>query len=525
MSRLLGSLAVTITVLLFSAGTPALATSSVAVSPTSWASVTSKHQNQAHWVEYQPTWDGDDDAPVGRTAPPPDITRSFFQIDISKYADTRILTAYLALQVREGSDCEPGIELWETESISPETTWKHQPRWLRKLYTVPVLPCPRTYLEWDAIEAVTEAAARGDKFITFGLKSADETVPGRHLFRTSPFRGSTGPGLVLKYNTRPDVPSEFLISNQDCHHPLPAGPYLRTTTPSLLATLTDPDTDGGDVLRARFEWADTGGNKIDEATSGEQRAGYQHCVTVPAGQLADGGSYTWRVRAENRYRVLTPDGYQHRWDLGEWSAWQPEFTLDTTPPGKPPVISSTDFPENQVGGRVGLPGTFTVTSNGVTDVTAFEYMITPISSWGTIPAGSDGAATITFTPVNLLTQKLTVRSVDRAGNPGPSATYSFRVRSAAPPIISSTTYPPGDTGGGGVGVPGEFVFGTNGVTDAVTFHYQLMEQAVDVPVGPDGFSAVTITPNQAGTQQLTVSMLSAAGVRISAATYSFTVKS
>ncbi|MEV0390103.1 hypothetical protein [Nonomuraea sp. NPDC050643] len=435
LSRLLAVVMAMAVTLVVNDSAPAAADTALAVNPTAWASISSKHPHRSHWVKYDPVGNEDDDASVGRTDAPREITRSFFELDLSAFTGKRVLRANFVLYVRESAACGPAVEMWETGAVSARTTWKRQPRWLRKVFTSEA-GCGQK--GWLISEAVKDAVARGDQAITFGLRSADERTAGRFLFRTTPFTGNIGPSMSVAYNTVPDVPTGLDVTSGDCYGP-EAGPYLRTTTPSLRATLTDPDGGSGEILRGRFEWADAAGDTLGEAVSAELSSGHRHCVTLPEGHLTDGGSYTWRVRAENSYLVAGPDGYETFWDLGQWSPWAPQLHIDQVPPAAPPVISSTDFPENQPGGRVGLPGTFTLAPNGVSDVASYDYDFGP--GVNPVRAGSDGTATVTFTPTHTFPQRLTARSVDRAGNRGPAVTYAFRATAAPPP----------DATGGGAG--------------------------------------------------------------------------
>lgn len=83
-------------------------------------------------------------------------------------------------------------------------------------------------------------------------------------------------------------------------------------------------------------------------------------MTVPAGALSDGGSYAWRVR-----------GFDDA-ASGEWSEWC-EITVDATRPDQAPTVTSADYPPSGEHGGVGLPGDFTFTADGVSDVVAFLY--------------------------------------------------------------------------------------------------------------------------------------------------------
>lgn len=68
------------------------------------------------------------------------------------------------------------------------------------------------------------------------------------------------------------------------------------------------------------------------------------------------------------------------------------------------------------------------------------------------------------------------------------------------PTVSSTTYPPDDTGvyGGGVGKPGSFTFGPNGVSDVVSYEYELDgangTSGTVAASGPNKTATVSLTP-------------------------------
>ena len=130
-------------------------------------------------------------------------------------------------------------------------------------------------------------------------------------------------------------------------------------------------------------------------------------------------SYAWRVRAE-----AAEDDWDGSGEASVWSGWC-EFTVDTVAPVVP-VVSSSDFPENEAGPAVGTPGTFVFAPGTSTDVVAYRYGLNTdtgvLPNTVTVPPG--GTATVTIAPTGFVNW-VNVRSVDRAGNLSPLRTYLF----------------------------------------------------------------------------------------------------
>ncbi|MEU8270978.1 hypothetical protein AB0B89_27935 [Sphaerisporangium sp. NPDC049002] len=475
-------------------------------------------------------WDSSEDAPVGTGVKPAGIFRSFFRMDTSKVIGKHILRAIFSAYQNSGP-CEPNVELWVTEEITPKTTWLKQPKWLKRLDAGTASdPYGGCFFGWTVTDLVTEAAARGDRYITFGLRSAHETGPRElHVFESDvasdPYFGKLpSPWLHIDYNTAPHVPSElrawsdtFGVGCSSSGVPTGDGGYVRTTTPALSAKFTDED-ETWQQIRGRFQWAVPGGDTLGEFVTEFTYVGSTQRICVPSGALADGGTYVWRVRAEDQYQ---PAGsIEFGSEVGEWSPWQ-AFTVDVTPPGQP-VVSSTAYPEKVVGARVGTPGEFLFAPNGASDVVSYQYSITPAGPAGTVAAGSDGTAIVTFTPTRDLPMKLTVSSTDRAGNRSPTKVYEFRAVRNPAPTVSSTVYPQNQYGGG-VGIPGEFTFALNGAQDVVRYSYRLNGSLVEVPVGEDGTAKVTVTPDTADENVLSVSTVDKFGYSSLSRTYIFFV--
>ncbi|WP_433371471.1 hypothetical protein [Streptosporangium sp. CA-115845] len=477
-----------------------------------WAYVSSKHQNRTHWQE--------DRVFVGFQEKPKDITRAFFQLDLTPVADVeRITEAWFGVGRANSWECgRRDVELWETGDIDSSTTWKNQPKWERLLLATPGGTC-LDRLHFRITSAVREAVAAGKDHITLGLKSIDETNPEiRHELWNDG-------NLAVTHNDRPDLPAETSVTSdyESCQASPQTGRYVNSITPWLGAKLSDPDRNSyPQVVRGRFEWTTQDGTKLGEKVTDVEDSGTRHCVMVPAGQLVADSSYRWRVRAEDPYKE---DGELH-YDIGEWTPWQ-EFTVDLTAPAQPPLVSSTDYPQDVPSGHVHLPGAFTFTPNGADDIVAYSYGLD--GAYEHTPAAADGSVTVTVKPSRDSTNCLRVRGFDRAGNFSPDAEYCFEVnRLEHPPTVSSSTYPEfggGGEPGGGVGIPGEFVFDAGDLRDIVTvFRYSYNDAPTEEAPAENGLAKTTITPTQTDWHTVYADALDRDGTVVWSYTYSFEVK-
>ncbi|MBB2923150.1 LamG-like jellyroll fold domain-containing protein [Cellulomonas cellasea] len=194
---------------------------------------------------------------------------------------------------------------------------------------------------------------------------------------------------------------------------------LRSATPTLRATLTDPD---GDPVRATFTLRDgaRGTRLWDSGQTSAQASGSQHAATVPAGLLQDGRTYEWRVQARDSRGRKSP-------------TVRCRVVVDLTAPGVPGVgavagSAPAVYLEEQTAGGPGVAGQFRFEAGASTDVVAFTYAFSDDVGRVDVPAGETGA-TVTYTPTAPGTQLLRVQAVDAAGNVGPERAYRFTVGS------------------------------------------------------------------------------------------------
>jgi hypothetical protein len=281
--------------------------------------------------------------------------------------------------------------------------------------------CPQRDVELDVTSLLREAAAGNWPHVTIGLRSPAEVYWGGKEFLSEPVpeQHKTGPVIVVDYNTVPDLPSSLSMGTEPCTNGMR---YIPTATPTLRARLTDTDGAVGQQVRGTFRWFTAGGTLLGTATTAPGAPGGTNFeMPFLDGVLADGQAYSWDVRTE--------DGFQS----SEYTA-PCQFTVDTTRPAVPPAVTSGVYPEHATGGQVDQTGAFTITANGVADVAGFRYGLNADTPDTWVAADRlGGSATVQITPVRPVNY-LTVRSVDRANNPGPIRRYDFSANTLPGPV-------------------------------------------------------------------------------------------
>ncbi|MBO3085255.1 LamG domain-containing protein [Cellulomonas fengjieae] len=194
-------------------------------------------------------------------------------------------------------------------------------------------------------------------------------------------------------------------------------PWVRSTAPTLRATLSDPD---GQAVRATFAVLDSRARVVwAPPATAAQASGAQHAVQVPEGRLQDGGTYTWLVTGRDA---------GGRWGLPTIC----QFGVDAAAPAIPVVTPVAGEPavyvEDASSGGVGQRGSFAL-SDEAADVVAYRYSFDSSALDQTVAASSP---TITYTPTTSGPHTLEVQAVDRAGNVSPSRLYRFTVTPSAP---------------------------------------------------------------------------------------------
>ncbi|MCP2166450.1 Concanavalin A-like lectin/glucanases superfamily protein [Goodfellowiella coeruleoviolacea] len=351
------------------------------------------------------------------------VSRSFVEMNTDYVRGKIIHRATLRSTVIHSYSCSGGpTELWATNPISPDTTWRAQPDWAYVLGTITrannARYCPSNGgADVDVTAFATQAANNGWTGLTFGMRAQNEG--DLQSWR----RFDLNPTLEIVYNSRPNAPTE--LGMEGGLIPCVRGenrPYVFTKTPRLRARLSDPD---GGMLDAGFRvFRGTADNYTwdgNETHTGDVPSGSFAEVTVPSGVIPEDGTYTWHL-------------WSGDYETSSWSELC-EFTIDTTPPFAP-AVTSTDYPYDTPAGGVGMTGTFVFSANGSSDVQHYLYSFTEEQAddpqTRVDASGLGGEATIRWTPSKEGPQTLFVRSVDRAGNKSDIVQYLVRIRSTPP---------------------------------------------------------------------------------------------
>lgn len=199
-------------------------------------------------------------------------------------------------------------------------------------------------------------------------------------------------------------------------------------------------------------------------------------VTVPA--LADGTAKATITPAESGYHQLTV--------FSTTASGVRSGSTDTyvDVASNQPTVTSTDYPEYVESGGTTIPGQFTFTSP-VPGVVSYTYVLeddAPV----TVPAGADGSATVTLTPLHAYSHTLLVTSTFGDGTQSETRRYYFLAKQISPQMTCDTN---------GYLRPGQEVHCTFTTTqpNAVAFRYVLGSQPEATVPANDGTGTMTFT--------------------------------
>lgn len=312
------------------------------------------------------------------------------------------------------------VNLYRVPGIGSSTTWgNHASSWTsdrfvtgRYVHHKPGCSTTPRWIEFNVTSVARYMATNNDPNVTIGLRADSETCMscGWKHYRNDA-------RLSVEYNRAPSTPTGLrttspttkCVSGQ-------ASPYwLRDRTPTLRATLSDPDRTS---VRGEFDVRSPGGSVTywnPGLTTGKS-SGSEHAIGVPSGTLSNNKEYEWRVRGVD--------------SAGLTSTYRTcDFGVDLTAPPKPDVTPVAGQPavyyEDQWAGGAGKLGKFKFTSSGAGDVKKFKYSFNSDSLGSTVTASNvcsdtsssacDESATVSFTPTRVGSQTLYVQAVDKAG--------------------------------------------------------------------------------------------------------------
>jgi hypothetical protein len=277
--------------------------------------------------------------------------------------------------------------------------------------------------------------------------------------------------LQVTYNTKPAKPDTLTVDGKPCASGA-ARPFVKTTTPTLRAHVTDADNDSLNVFYAYAQW--NGTSFVDQGGGEQDNVPNNGTAVFPVTGNVDGGIYTWRAQ--------TNDGASHSPFLVSDVTALPgncEWQVDVSAPAVPTVTGDL-YKEGPTGcaggacGGVGQTGHFTISSSA--DTQAFLWGFSDPPTHPATPATLGGSVDVPYTPDASGPQTLFVRAIDRAGNES-NRIYQFVVAGQSTAVARwrfdepAGGAPSDDTGhghaltmlsGGHLGAPGRLVPGLDG---------------------------------------------------------------
>jgi RHS repeat-associated protein len=346
------------------------------------------------------------DARIGTYNSGANRDRSLFTYATANLHGKHIIEAHINFNETWSWSCSArSFSIVSAGAFGSGTTWNNQPVTGAVYATLTAAKgyssaCPAGTVTSDFTNWATAAAGNTAATNSIEIKAGSETDD------TYWKKFANNPGISVNYNSYPGSPTGRSIS--PCAGSCPSPRYSNSTTPTLTGATTDPD---GGTLRYDFEvWAGNSPSPTTRVTFGSSAfiaSGAIASWTVPAGNLVDGSTYEYRVRAF--------DGT----DYGPWSSGFIDWVVDTTAPN-PPTVSSSTWTAGSW--SAATSGTFTW-SDASTDVVSYAWKL-DTGNWST-------PSTATSQTVSGLVADLehtfSVRATDRSTNVSATTDFTFGV--------------------------------------------------------------------------------------------------
>jgi len=347
------------------------------------------------------------DATIGTANAGVNKTRSLFTYATANLHGTHILEAHINLNETGSYSCTPtSFSIVSAGAgFTSGTTWNNQPATGATYATITAAKgysssCPAGTITNDFTSWATAAAGNAAATNTIEITAGSETD------NTYWKKFSNNPSVSVTYNSYPGAPTGLAISPcaAGCANPV----LSNTATPTLTGVTTDPD---GGTLRYDFEvWAGNSPTPTTLVASGSSpsiASTVSAAWAVPAGNLVNGSTYEYRVRAF--------DGT----DYGPWSTDWATWVVDTTAPNAPAVSSTT-----WTAGTWSAPtsGTFTW-SDTSTDVVSYAWKL-DTGNWSTPTTATSQALSGLATNLG---HTFSVRATDTATNVSATTDFAFGI--------------------------------------------------------------------------------------------------
>ncbi|MDX6742740.1 hypothetical protein [Actinocorallia sp. A-T 12471] len=301
-----------------------------------WARVSSKQPKKAFYNKKTT-------APVGKTAG--SVNRAYFRMTLADaYYEDNLHSVKLVVPVSSPNPCRKGgtpkMNVHLTAGISKKTTWKKQPKTLKKLGSVKA-KCKSKALELTITKAAAAILEKGGDTITLRLSAANEksakgfvkfTNKARLVIRAS---SDGGGGVGADPGANLPTPVEAgSFTPAGAAGPIACGagagrPQTAAATGQFAGTTSDPD---GGFVRVEAQWkAATAGTTaaLVNVLSGWQFSDPNEkrtfAFSAGAAPFAAPGIYSWRLRAVDDVAATG------------WTGWC-EFEVPAAAPA-PPVVA------------------------------------------------------------------------------------------------------------------------------------------------------------------------------------------
>lgn len=349
------------------------------------------------------------------------IGRPLITFPTSAIMGAQIINAQLSMYNHYSWSCQArNWQVWSTSPASTASTWNNQPAWyqtwamtsLTRGYSA---ACGEgwSYVDITNLAGVWASTNMAEGYV--GLTAQHETDNLSYKKFLSANYGSFVPTVWVSYNKTPNLPTGPHISNSPTGSS--SGSWVNTLTPTISATLSDPD---GGTVDGHF-WVQRG-DDAQGVFSGAVTvpSGTVGSVRVESGRLKEGQTYAFGVKAADCcvYGPSAP------------FFW---FGVDTTRP-LAPTVTSSDYPSNSTWNKgPGQAGSFTFSMpSSDPSVTGYQWALDGAPDPNQVKAVTAGApVTFQLTPATAGRHVLQVQAVDRAGNVSAGITkYVFHVGSA-----------------------------------------------------------------------------------------------
>jgi RHS repeat-associated protein len=344
------------------------------------------------------------------------IARSFIHFPTGQFAGRTVSAARLELFNFYSWSCQArNWEVWNTHPAGSNSTWANMPVWSRLYSTSSEThgysgSCPGGWSNADITQFARDWAVTSTMEGYVGIKAQNEADNFGWKRFYSANNGAYIPSIWVTYNSTPNAPTGVRISNTP--KPTVSGAWTATKTPTLSATISDPD--GGQV-NGNFTLTSSDTGKVVFTGAANYLAnGSVASVQTPA--LTENGVYYFTVRTSDNIVEGPASG----------AFW---FRVDTIAP-LAPTVASTDYPNDNTWHKgEGQAGAFTIKPPVDASLSTYRWALDKAPDPAkTVAASTSGAAsTLSVTPTTPGRHVLQLQAVDLAGNVSGVVKYAFNV--------------------------------------------------------------------------------------------------